>query len=103
LSEAFARLDRRPEVWDVLLDGINTDEQHRGADERAFRMTYPFAPALVSTLRALASVMQRERTALKVMQQMLVDRRDTLTVDDVIPVGDAFDYLVDGQDPLDPQ
>ena len=42
----------------------------------------------------LASVMQRERTALKVMQQMLVDRRDTLTVDDVIPVGDAFDYVV---------
>ena len=47
--------------------------------------------------------MQRERTALKVMQQMLVDRRDTLTVDDVIPAGDAFDYLVDGRDPLDAQ
>ena len=28
---------------------------------------------------------------------MLVDRRDTLTVDDVIPVGDAFDYVVAGQ------
>ena len=40
--------------------------------------------------------MQRERTALKVMQQMLVDRRDTLTVDDVIPVGDSFDYIVQG-------
>lgn len=45
--------------------------------------------------------MQRERTALKVMQQMLVDRRDDLTVDDLIPVGDAFPYLVSGQDPLD--
>ena len=54
-------------------------------------------------LRSLASVMQRERTALKVMQQMLVSRRDTLTVDDVVPVGDSFDYIVQGQDPLDPQ
>ena len=103
LRDAFARLDRSPAIWDVLLDGINTDDQHRGADEEAFRLTYPFSPALVSTLRDLASVMQRERTALKVMQQMLVDRRDTLTVDDVIPVGDSFDYIVSGSQPLDAQ
>lgn len=97
LDDAFRGLDRRPAVWDVLLDGINTDERHRGADEDAFRLTYPFSPALVSTLRALASVMRRERTALKVMQQILVDRREVLTVDDVIPVGDAFAYIVQGQ------
>lgn len=103
LTEAFNRLDRRSDVWDVLLDGINTDDRHRGADEASFRLTYPFSPALVSTLRSLASVMQRERTALKVMQQMLVHRRDTLTVDDVIPVGDAFDYIVDGKEALDSQ
>lgn len=101
MREAFEHLERRPEVWDVLLDGVNTDDAHRGADETAFRRTYPFSPALVSTLRSLASVMQRERTALKVMQQMLVDRRDTLTVDDVVPVGDAFGYIVNGQSPLD--
>ena len=101
LEDAFARLDRRSDIWDVLLDGVNTDERHRGADEAAFRLTYPFSPALVSTLRSLAGVMQRERTALKVMQQMLVSRRDTLTVDDVIPVGDSFDYIVQGQDALD--
>ena len=103
LADAFAHLDRRPEIWDVLLDGINTDERHRGADEAAFRLTYPFSPALVSTLRTLASAMQRERTALKVMQQMLVARRDRATVDEVIPVGDAFDYIVTGQDALDSQ
>lgn len=103
LSDAFSRLDRRSDVWDVLLDGVNADERHRGADEASFRLTYPFSPALVSTLRSLASVMQRERTALKVMQQMLVDRRDTLTVHDVIPVGDAFDYIVDGREALDAQ
>lgn len=101
LRDAFDGLERRPEVWDVLLDGVNTDEQHRGASEVEFRLTYPFSPALVSTLRALASVMQRERTALKVMQQMLVDRRDTFTVDDVIPVGDAFDHIINGKQALD--
>ena len=44
LADAFARLDRRPDIWDVLLDGVNTDDRHRGADEAAFRLTYPFSP-----------------------------------------------------------
>jgi len=102
LDAAFRGITRDPAVWDVLRDSMNTDDKHKGASEREFALTYPFAPALMSTLRALASVMQRERTALKVMQRMLVDRRDTLTVDDVIPVGDAFDYIVEGNQPLDP-
>jgi hypothetical protein len=103
IADAFSRLDRRSDIWDVLLDGINTDDRHRGADEASFRLTYPFSPALVSTLRTLAGAMQRERTALKVMQQMLVSRRDTLTVDDIVPVGDSYDYIVHGRDALDPQ
>jgi hypothetical protein len=102
LDDAFADLDRRPEVWSTLLDGFNTDERHRGSDEAAFRMTYPFSPALVSTLRAVSSVMQRERTALKVMQQVLVEQRDELTISDVVPVGDVFDHVVEGQQALDP-
>ncbi len=104
IQRAFDSLDRRSESWDVLLDGINTDERHRGADAGQFRLTYPFSPALVSTLRSLAGVMQRERTALKVMQQLLVDGRDHLTIENVIPVGDAFDHLVTGaagDQPLD--
>lgn len=101
IDAAFARIDRTPGVWRVLLDNINTDEHNRGSDERDFKLTYPFSPALISTLRVLASAMQRERTALKVMQQMLVDRRDSLTVDDVIPVGDSYDLLVKGE-ALDP-
>lgn len=101
LDQAFKDLTRRPEVWNVLRDSLNTDEKHRGASEAEFRLTYPFSPVLVSTLRNLSSVMQRERTALKVMQRMLVDRRDTLAVDDLIPVGDSFDYLVEGSEPID--
>jgi len=103
IDDAFARLERRPEVWDVLLDGVNTDDSHRGSDQAAFRRTYPFSPALVSTLRTLASALQRDRTALKVMQQVLVRQRDHLTVDDVVPVGDVFDLVVDGNQALTPE
>ncbi|MFD4368667.1 DUF6079 family protein [Rhodococcus sp. NPDC058521] len=95
LDAAFDRLDRNPQVWDVLLDGINTDDQYRGSDADAFKLTYPFSPALIATLRALSGQMQRERTALKVMQQMLQDSADRLTIDHVIPVGEAFDYVID--------
>ena len=96
LDDAFAHIDRTPAVWDVLLDGVGTEAGQRGADQQAFRRTYPFSPALVSTLRTLASAMQRDRTALKVMQQLLVDQREHLTVSDVIPVGDTFDLVVQG-------
>ncbi|MFZ2526296.1 MAG: DUF6079 family protein [Rhodococcus sp. (in: high G+C Gram-positive bacteria)] len=95
LDAAFARIDRNPGVWDVLLDGVNTDDQHHGSDADAFTLTYPFSPALIATLRALSGQMQRERTALKVMQQMLQDCADRLTIDHVIPVGEAFDYIID--------
>ncbi|MGC5248845.1 DUF6079 family protein [Gordonia sp. DT219] len=101
LDEAFRAVTRTPDVWDVLRDSMNTSDDHSGASEREFRLTYPFSPALVATLRNLSSVMQRERTALKVMQRMLVDRRDTLTIADLIPVGDAFDYIVEGNVPID--
>jgi hypothetical protein len=103
LDEAFARIDRRPEIWNTLLDGVNTSDAHRGADQAAFRRTYPFSPALVSTVRAVSGAMQRERTALKVMQQVLVEQRSELTVDDVVPVGDVFDYVVEGQTALTPE
>ena len=49
-------------------------------------MVYPFSPALVQTLVAVSSVLQRERTALKIMLQLLVDQRDTLRVGDLMPV-----------------
>lgn len=101
IADAFADIDRTPGIWRVLLNNVNTDDDNRGSDEAAFKLTYPFSPALVSTLRSLAGAMQRERTALKVMQQMLVDRRDILSVDDIIPVGDCFDLVVMGGEPLD--
>jgi hypothetical protein len=51
----------------------------------------------VSTLHTFASAMQRDGTAPKVMRQLLVRQRDTLTVDHVVPVGDVLDLVVNGQ------
>jgi hypothetical protein len=94
LDEAFAKIDRRPEVWDVLLSGSQIEGGGTGSDQEAFRKTYPFSPALVATLVALSQALQRERTALKVMLQLLVNGRDELQVNDLVPVGDLFDVLV---------
>ena len=70
---------------------------HEG-DRKMFRQVYPFSPALVQTLIAVSSVLQRERTALKVMMQLLVDHRETLKVGDVMPVGDLFDVVAHGDE-----
>ena len=70
------------------------------ADRTMFRKVYPFSPALVETLVAVSALLQRERTALKVMRQVLVDRRDTLELGEIIPVGDLFDVIADGDEPF---
>ena len=104
LDASFRALDRRPAVWDVLLDGVGRgeDTDSHGSDQESFRRTYPFSPALVATLRAVAGALQRERTALTVMQRVLVAQRDTLAVDDVVPVGDVYDHVVQGNEALTP-
>ena len=73
----------------------------RDADQRIFRQVYPFSPALIQTLVAVSSVLQRERTALKVLMQLLVDHRDALEVTDLVPVGDLFDVLIHGDSVTD--
>lgn len=93
LDRAFEETRKiREEVMRVLL----TSE----ADQRMFRAVYPFSPALVQTLVAVSSVLQRERTALKVMIQLLVNQRDVLVVGDLVPVGDLFDVIAEGDEPF---
>ena len=71
LKRAFEQtIQVRPEVMETLLTS--------DGDREMFRMVYPFSPALVQTLVAVSSVLQRERTALKIMLQLLVEQRDTL-------------------------
>jgi hypothetical protein len=95
LDDAFERVKRELEERgerDVLL----TDT----GDLTAFRRLYPFSPALVDALVALSGAMQRERTALKVMLQLLVANRDRLQVGQLVPLGDLFDAISSGEQPL---
>jgi len=82
----------RHEVLEVLLTP--------NADRGLFRKVYPFSPALVETLVAVSSALQRERTALKLMQMLLVEQRDTLELGQIVPVGDLFDVIADGDEPF---
>ncbi|TDH61146.1 phage resistance protein [Dankookia rubra] len=93
LDAAFQEFaGRRRDVLETLL----------GSDgERAlFRMTYPFSPALVQALVAASSVLQRERTALKLMLTLLVKRREELRLGSLIPVGDLWDEIATGDQPF---
>ena len=94
LDEAFGLAERsRPEVWEALLDSQG------GAGSRAeFRAVYPFSPAFLHVMVDVSSALQRERTALKLMQQLLVDYRDVLPVGQLIPLGSIYDALARGGD-----
>lgn len=93
LEQAFSETDRlRPEVMAALLG--------RKGDRNAFRSVYPFSPALIDTLVAVSSLLQRERTALKLLSQLLVRQRDHLKLGDIVPVGDLYDVLAEGDEPF---
>lgn len=93
LETAVAEVKRDYAAWGYLLsDDANSDE-------KAFANVYPFSPALVDAMVALSSLMQRERTALKLMAELLSDGRDTLLARDVIPVGDLYAPVVLGGSP----
>jgi len=70
--------------------------QSRTGTRDEFRQLYPFSPALVETLIAVSFLLQRERTALKVMAKLLSDQKHTLRLGQIVPVGDLFDYVSEG-------
>ena len=71
------------------------------SDDTAFRRVYPFSPALIETLVALSNALQKDRTALKVMVELLVRHLDDFQLGQVVPVGDLFDVLAGGDEPMD--
>ncbi|ADP83651.1 hypothetical protein [Pseudofrankia inefficax] len=84
----------RAEVWETMLGG----SAQIGADRDAFRLSYPFSPAFMETLVHVSSALQRNRTALKLMRQLLVDHRDDLRLGQVVPLGDLWDVITRGAD-----
>jgi hypothetical protein len=93
IDEAFRQTEKlRRDVLDVL--------QTKEGDRNQFRKIYPFSPALMETLVALSTLLQRERTALKIMLMLLVEQKETLELGQIIPVGDIFDIIMKGEEPF---
>lgn len=93
LDAAFERVASKA---GSALDTLITSD----ADREAFRRVYPFSPAMIETLVAVSSYLQRERTALRLLLQLLVDKRDELTVGDLVPLGDLYDVIRGGEEPF---
>ena len=93
IDAAFQTLKREAgPAWQTLLGQW---------DQAAFRKLYPFSPALIEALVALSSYLQRERTAIKLLMELLVDHIEDLRVGEVVRVGDLFDAMIDGTDAAD--
>ncbi|MCM1969431.1 phage resistance protein [Streptomyces sp. G1] len=96
VNAAFAEAKKLgPDVWDTLL---GHDKSTTGADEDAFRRTYPFPPAFMDTLVHISAALQRSRTGLKLMSQLLVDHRDDWRLGQLVPLGDLYPAIAGGGD-----
>lgn len=93
LDQAFESMRRSAgAAWNTLLGGD---------DLRSFKQLYPFSPALVDVLVALSNSLQRQRTAIKLLMEILVEHTGDLMIGEVVRVGDLFDVLAAGQDSAD--
>jgi hypothetical protein len=62
----------------------------QNADLDYLRDVYPFHPALIEMLIDISSLMQRERTALRLLYELLVIHYPDLPLGQFLPVGSAF-------------
>ncbi|MER6847249.1 hypothetical protein AB0A81_36160 [Streptomyces flaveolus] len=77
------------EVRQILLDAQGRTE----ASWDDFRELYPLSPALLNVLVDILGALQRERTGLKLVQELLRRRRDDLKLGELIPLGDLWDVI----------
>ena len=63
------------------------------ADEAYLKDVYPFHPALIEMLVDVSSLMQRERSALRLLYELLVLHQPDLELGEFVPVGAAFDAI----------
>lgn len=61
-----------------------------GADLEYLRDVYPFHPALIEMLVDVTALMQRERSALRLLYELLVLHYPDLPLGEFLPVGSAF-------------
>lgn len=75
---------------DTLLDAHGATH----ADWADFRTVYPLTPALLNVLVALSGALQRERTGLKLVHELLRRNADT-EIGKPVPLGDLWDVLTE--------
>jgi hypothetical protein len=61
----------------------------------------PVKPALVEALVAMSGFLQRDRTALKILLELLLEHLEDYQFGRIVPVGDLFDVLAGGEEPMD--
>jgi hypothetical protein len=64
-----------------------------GGDIEYLRDVYPFHPALIEMLVDVTSLMQRERSALRLLYELLVVHYPKLPLGEFLPVGSAFSAI----------
>ncbi|MEU9958593.1 phage resistance protein [Streptomyces sp. NPDC050982] len=98
INKAFETTTKvRREVWDTLLGSEGTT----GADIDSFRATYPFSPSFLDTLVHVSNALQRSRTGLKLMRNLLIEHRNDLRLGQLVPLGDLYDEIArDGGQPF---
>ncbi|HET9619732.1 MAG TPA: hypothetical protein VFP84_00100 [Kofleriaceae bacterium] len=93
LTAAFEQMKKSAgPSWATLLGG---------GDAAAFQKLYPFSPALVDVLVSLSNSLQRQRTAIKLLLELLIEHIEDLQLGEVVRVGDLFDLLAAGEDSAD--
>ncbi len=92
----------RPKNADAVRAAVNSlAERHQkvlpallaGGDIDYLRDVYPFHPALIEMLVDVTSLMQRERSALRLLYELLVIHYPTLPLGEFLPVGSAFSAI----------
>ncbi|WP_017604990.1 DUF6079 family protein [Nocardiopsis alkaliphila] len=95
IDAAFERMrGSRAEVRDTLLDSGGGADTSTWED---FRSLYPFSPAVLHVLVEMSYALQRQRSAIKLLLELLVKYRTTLPVGQVVPLGAVFDVLIEGE------
>lgn len=92
LQQAFGALALTDDQRDALRGANGSDDE--------FALTYPFSPAFLTVVVDVAGALQRTRTGLRVLLDLLVQNRDTLEVGQLVPLGDLFDVLAASDEPL---
>ena len=80
-------------AWETLLGSLG--------DESAFHLVYPFSPALIDSLVTLSCCLQRKRTPIQILVELLVEYLPQLELGAIVPVGDVFDLIAGSEEPFD--